>query len=346
MKSLMRRYAYLSGVMNLHHRWCNSKNLTVVMFHRVLPVHDLRWATAETTYTVSEVLFDECLSFFTRHYSPVTLAQVRTARNAGSALPPNPILVTFDDGWLDNLTTALPILEKYQVPAVIFVAASVIDDPSDIWWHDLVVNGWNTGTLTGEAFADFREAIGLAAAEERGWRSGVDVLDVLLAAGQLDYSVRDSFLQPLKRANYFAPPRQMLDQHGLEQLASHHLIEIGAHSYSHLPLTRMQQPHEELAKSKQRLEQIGGIRASGGIRCMSFPHGRYDSLLVEKALNLGFELVFTSDAVLNRIATRPQAVLGRIGIPSSQITSAAGMFSADRLATWLFTRTPNQLAAT
>jgi Polysaccharide deacetylase len=95
--------------------------------------------------------------------------------------------VTFDDGWLDNLTIALPILEKHNVPATIFVASSVLDAAEDIWWHDIIVFGWNSGLLGTAAFADFRYAIGLAGENpaEGGWPPGTTLLDVIVAAAPI-----------------------------------------------------------------------------------------------------------------------------------------------------------------
>jgi hypothetical protein len=103
MKSIVRKLCYQLGLLKLYHRLFNRENLTVVMFHRVLHRDDPRWETAEPPYTMSDKIFDNCLRFFKRHYSPVTLAQVKQAHKQGCGLPPRPILITFDDGWSDNL---------------------------------------------------------------------------------------------------------------------------------------------------------------------------------------------------------------------------------------------------
>ena len=54
-------------------------------------------------------------------YTPVSLAQVRAYVEQGEALPEQPILLTFDDGYESNYTLAWPILKKYGFPATIFV---------------------------------------------------------------------------------------------------------------------------------------------------------------------------------------------------------------------------------
>lgn len=340
LKHLLRGGLYRCGVLGLHHRWANRNNLTVAMFHRVLSVNDPCWSTTEEEYSMSDGLFEDCLRFFKRHYSPVTLAQIRAARTDGGRLPARPLLVTFDDGWLDNLSVALPILEKHNVPATIFVASSVLDAADDIWWHDIVVFGWNSGALGTAAFGDFRRAIGLAAdhAADGAWRPGVTLLDIIVAAARLDGPSRDAWLRPLTRAHHFAPPRQMLDRSTFERLACHPLIEIGAHGHSHLPMTYLEDATPELTIPRERLKRRTETSSDGDIFSMSFPHGRYNQRLVDQALTAGYELIFTSDAVLNPGKGSAGASLGRIGIPSSQIVHGKGAFAPDRLATWLFTR--------
>ena len=73
---------------------------------------------------------------------------------------------------------------------------------------------------------------------------------------------------------------------------------------------------------------------------MSFPHGRYDAAIAARARAAGYELVFTSDPVLNPIDPRPGGLLGRVGFEQSGIVDRSGAFRADRLALLLFrTRT-------
>ena len=340
LKSLVRGGLYHCGGLGLFHRWINRRNLTVVMFHSVMTAQDPRWDTAEDAYTMRDTDFEACLRFFNRHYSPVSLSQLRDAWNGKSSLPVRPLLVTFDDGWLDNLSVALPILEKHRIPATIFVASSVLDSGDDIWWHDIVVYGWNSGTLNTAAFADFRRAIGLAVEHSPGapWRPEVTLLDVIVAAARLDAASRDAFLRPLTKSHHFAPPRQMLDQPTFERLARHPLIAIGAHGHNHLPMTYIEDAEPELTTPKQRLKRRTGEAAGDDIYSLSFPHGRYDHRLVKQAQSLGYELVFTSDAIMNPIDEMKGSALGRIDLPNAHILDRSGAFAADRLATWLFTR--------
>ena len=61
-------------------------------------------------------------------YTPVSLDAVLDHYLRGAPLPPGAVLLTFDDGYRDNLENALPILRRHGYPAVLFVPIGFLDD--------------------------------------------------------------------------------------------------------------------------------------------------------------------------------------------------------------------------
>jgi peptidoglycan/xylan/chitin deacetylase (PgdA/CDA1 family) len=61
-------------------------------------------------------------------YAPVSLDAVRDHYLHGAPLPEGAVLITFDDGYRDNLENALPILRRHGYPAVVFVPIGFLDD--------------------------------------------------------------------------------------------------------------------------------------------------------------------------------------------------------------------------
>jgi peptidoglycan/xylan/chitin deacetylase (PgdA/CDA1 family) len=61
-------------------------------------------------------------------FSPVTLDQIHEHVSDGTALPENPVAVTFDDGYLDNWVYAYPMLRHYEIPATIFVITARVEE--------------------------------------------------------------------------------------------------------------------------------------------------------------------------------------------------------------------------
>jgi peptidoglycan/xylan/chitin deacetylase (PgdA/CDA1 family) len=92
-----------------------ERTLRVLMYHKV---NDLR----PNPTTVSTDVFAEQMALLGElGYMPVSLAHVRDHYVDGAPLPPAAVLITFDDGYRDNLENALPILQRHGYPAVIFV---------------------------------------------------------------------------------------------------------------------------------------------------------------------------------------------------------------------------------
>lgn len=78
-------------------------------------------------------------------YQSVSLEQLYQASYKGGALPAKPFVISFDDGYVDNYTTAFPILTKHGFTATIFMVTSYINGEGFMSWHqlkELVANGW------------------------------------------------------------------------------------------------------------------------------------------------------------------------------------------------------------
>lgn len=72
--------------------------------------------------------FDEQMGYLFEHgYNSLTPDQLETDLYGGGVIPAKPFLITFDDGYADNYTNALPILQKYHFVATVFMASSYID---------------------------------------------------------------------------------------------------------------------------------------------------------------------------------------------------------------------------
>ncbi|MFN2450830.1 MAG: polysaccharide deacetylase family protein [Candidatus Dormibacteria bacterium] len=62
----------------------------------------------------------------------VTLAQLRESLHGGAPLPAHPVVLTFDDGFADFLTVAVPVLQRYDLTATVFAVSGFIDRPAHL----------------------------------------------------------------------------------------------------------------------------------------------------------------------------------------------------------------------
>lgn len=113
-----------------------SINVPVLLYHyvRELPPNDPIGASL----SITPAAFRQQLTFLLdKGYSPISLQQFSRALFEGQALPPKPVLLTFDDGTADVATTVFPILQAYGVPATAFVVAGFVDTAGYISWAQL-----------------------------------------------------------------------------------------------------------------------------------------------------------------------------------------------------------------
>jgi peptidoglycan/xylan/chitin deacetylase (PgdA/CDA1 family) len=101
----------------------DGRTLRVLMYHKVNDVEGNRMSMPTS-------LFDEQMAQLQEFgYTVVDLDAVLAHYVDGAALASDAVLITFDDGYRDNLEHAAPILRKYGYPAVQFVPLGYVDDP-------------------------------------------------------------------------------------------------------------------------------------------------------------------------------------------------------------------------
>lgn len=66
-------------------------------------------------------LFKEQIEWMSQNYQFVTVEDIIGCYETGEALPKNAMLLTFDDGYIDNYTYCLPILKKYRIQGVFYI---------------------------------------------------------------------------------------------------------------------------------------------------------------------------------------------------------------------------------
>lgn len=83
--------------------------------------------------------FDAQMSYLSEHgYVTITPDELAEGLAGNLNLPEKPVLITFDDGYIDNYTNAFPILKKYNFRATIFIIPSLISqNPKYMTWEQL-----------------------------------------------------------------------------------------------------------------------------------------------------------------------------------------------------------------
>lgn len=248
--------------------------LTILTYHRVAPTQTGHLFD-DGVVDASPQGFEAQLALVREYFTPLRLADV-LGYLGGGALPANPLLITFDDGYKDNVTTALPILERHGVPATFFVTTDYITERRVFWWDRIAyVIKKSPAPVLNLTYPDVlrlplddardreRATHALAQIVKRRYALDLDrFLDELSAAAQvpwsteLDRRLADELLmtwddvRALKRAG----------------------MDIGSHTRTHRVLQTL--PDDRLDFELRGSREILERELSAPIQTLSFPVGR------------------------------------------------------------------------
>ena len=237
----------------------------MLMYHRVAKVAADPW-----DITVSPEAFEQQLQLLAHHRVRLLTAAEMAAALANKRLPKRSLAITFDDGYLDNLVCARPLLERYDMRATVFVCASEVGQPNGFWWDRLGVMVDQAERLPERVIVDGSEIDLSGVATDR--REAANLLWKSLVGH--DQQVRGERLQSIARqlgSERNPVGARIMNEGELQQLTDGGLIEVASHGWSHRPLSELpaSEQRHEAERSRNRLEVILGRPVAG----LSYPHG-------------------------------------------------------------------------
>lgn len=330
----------LLGLRRQVRRWIAPGEAAVLCYHRVFDPPRNRWGVA-----VTPAHFEEHLDYLCRNHTILPLLELLDRMEEGR-VPDRAVVLTFDDGYADNLHTALPLLQRYDAPATVFVASGYVDQAAEFWWHELEQLVYRPPSVPS------RITVSLGTRqlswETRDWpRIGADGQRVKatpegrLARNRAFTALRNGIrgLPVERRSEAIAqlraqvgdpgPPRSdygAMSSEELRRLAESGLVEIGAHTVHHpyLPGLTADEQREEIAQSKAALEAL----LERPVQSFSYPNGGFTAHTAQIVQELGFRGSGSTQADLVWRRSHPFA------LPRISIKDCTGDELAARLRHW------------
>ncbi|MCM8620680.1 MAG: polysaccharide deacetylase family protein [Candidatus Accumulibacter sp.] len=268
--------------------------LFVFIFHRVLAEPD-----PLLPQEPDAAAFDWMVRFISRNFRVMPLGQAVNLLKA-RRLPSASACITFDDGYQDNFSVALPILKRHGSVATFFIATGYLDGGR--MWNDSLVESVRA---LPDQMVDWSEF-------------GLDRHDLTSLRGRLN-----CMRSALERLKYFphhqreAVAKEIARQSGVAEISALMMrsdevralraagMEIGAHTHSHPILTAVddQQAYAEIAYGKARLEKILGET----VDVFAYPNGNPKRDLapchVEMVKAAGFRAAVTTEQAIGGVDT-------------------------------------------
>ncbi len=247
---------------------------------------------------VSPANFEEHLKVLQRNYHVMAMPEFLD-RFPHRRYPDQTVIVTFDDGYLDNFTTAYPIAARLDIPVTVFVVAGAIHNPSLFWWDELeqllLKPDQPPSSLELEVEGKQHSLAPATTEKQRreNYSQTYELLKHLPGAAE-----RRQHMEALRTWALTAPAGENFEQcrpmtlTELKEFASLPGVNIGAHTNTHttLKILSVEEQVEEFAEGKRILEDWLGQP----IRAMAYPFGDGNKSSYQAAAQAGYEAAFTT----------------------------------------------------
>lgn len=255
------------------HRSIFGPGIRILFYHRV--VAEARPPDLRGRQPLTAREFERHLNHLRRHYRVISLADAVQVLQSGSSLPEDAVVITFDDGYRDNYTVALPLLEKYKAPATVFVVTSAIDGKP--LWFDEVSRWFEHTQVATLRMEELGEEFSLVDAATRG-KALERVLTLLksVPGGRLPAALNDlrNNLE-IAQVDQLAQ-RETLTWDELRVLASSDQIAIGAHTLTH-PILPNLAPEETAREIRESVETVSQ-KLGRPVQFFAYPNGDCDAV--------------------------------------------------------------------
>jgi peptidoglycan/xylan/chitin deacetylase (PgdA/CDA1 family) len=260
------------------------------------------------------------------------------------------VCVTFDDGYVDNLHEALPVLQHFGIPATFFLTIPWLGPPGEFWWDELDRILLQPGTLppvlrlAGDAdapewdLADAAQYTRREAEENRDWRAWnhpPTARHVIYATlWKRLYSMTpeqrqlllDEILEWAHAQRLERPSHRRMGRDDVTALSRNSLVEIGAHTVSHLalPLLPLARRKHEIDVGRRSLAEL----VNRPVNSFAFPHGHCCPATTRLVRKAGF---------LRACTTQPDAVgkyHDHLQLPRFCVGDWTGDEFAEQIASW------------
>lgn len=303
----------------------------ILRYHRIYPDGG---EPAFYDMGIRRSLFEAQLDYLAANFRVVGLDEIVSALAGERALPDHAVAITFDDGYRDNYTEALPALASRGLPATLFVSVENIDRRTPFWWDRLAAAV--ATAPDGRVIAD--PELGISPTRLDGIDSRRHLFDAIREALKLvPFTEFESALARLEDG------LQPCDVARGEELLSWEEVakmmaggfEIGSHTLTHPILSRLsaEELGRQVVASRSLLEERTGRR----VRYFSYPNGKMEdaSAAVFDAVNrAGYEAaVSTIEGRVGRGSDR--FFLERKGVTNGISADGRGCFDTALFATEL-----------
>ena len=251
------------------------------MYHSVAEADAAEWV--DPANWIAPARFADQMAFLAERRLVVSLGDLTETIAKGEDPEPGTVVITFDDGYLDNLTVAAPVLAEYDFPATLFLPTGYIDRGEN-QWVDQLYSLFRARTRDELALVGEQFELGSSEAVTAAYRiMAGKLLEALPDERSRVLAELESQLEPFAK-----PPRLTMTWDEVRELRERYpLFEFGAHTREHLDLETHgdAMAEDETRGSRDRIAHELGQPP----RHFSFPYNRRDDTALAAVRDAGFD---------------------------------------------------------
>jgi len=260
-------------------RKIKGKGITVLCFHRVSDEFSPAWPPMKTD------VFEKLIKYIVSHYEVITHLDLNEPKSSKPK-----IILTFDDGYKDFIINALPILEKYNVPAVHHVVVDCVEKGSNIWTQRL--NRIIENIILQKVSAITYEVDTVKFHYETTHKSVFQISnEIYLQLLGSEEAYRNKHLSSLQTTyNLEEKNDLMMDWNDLKKCIAKNVI-IGSHSYTHTNLALVKDANT-IEKEINLSKEVIANKLDTTCDVIGLPNGQYDEVVINKCKEYGYKYIY------------------------------------------------------
>jgi peptidoglycan/xylan/chitin deacetylase (PgdA/CDA1 family) len=318
MKLLLAALLYYSGVERVLRWLIPRRGVAIFMLHSVRIQNSL---TRAAGFSMDVKSFERRMRFL-RRYHCITISNVAEVLSGKLSLPNDAVVITFDDGYADNCLYAFPILNRFSLPATVYLTTSYIGSDQWLPMNQLYDAIWRTTSKTLVVPDELMKVGTLPATLPLGTeaqkltaisclRSGLKRMATDRFEACIETMAADllSEVSSMRGGDF-----DMLDWNQVQTMSG--LVEFGSHTASHTILSRAGKSRQEIeiARSKSAIQENLGSQPAH----FAYPNGHredYNEHSIQLLRQQGYQTAVTTEVGLNDSSSDPYQ-LRRMGLES------------------------------
>lgn len=269
----------------------SKNNLLNVMYHGVVE----KDSTFFSPRHIEKNKFEDHLKYLKKNFNIISFHEAFEMLKNNIEPDRKTITLSFDDGYKNNLETALPLLEKYNIPTTFFISGICLENKGEAClWPDIIAA---LRYFYKDEMIVLRSYKFLNLTDQN---SGIHIHDVFKMAS---YELRKELLSELIAVYDLKDKLFSLDKEiwelvtatDLLELSKSKIVDIGSHGYMHYNLGNVEidKAKSELVKSKELIEKT----IQKPIDLLAYPDGSYSDEVKELAMSLGYNYQLAVDYI-------------------------------------------------